>query len=283
MARILVIIISYNSEKWIRKNLNSLLSQNIVVDILLIDNNSQDLTLSIVKQEYPQIRVIELKENIGFARANNIGFEIAKSEHFEYVFLLNHDAWLDINCLENLVGACIDNNILLASPVHLNGLGNNFDHGFQKYFPSLKFETFKDLISPILYVNKITGAFMLINCKLLFEFIGFNPIYEFYGEDDDFCARVNKKYPIAIVINSLAYHDRENRKDNTYRVFNYMKASYMFQLFHSDNSFFLFKYLKVIYGICSKFKVNGFKMTLFLLNYFVFNFFKLIKNYCLYK
>ena len=98
--RILVIIVSYNFERWIDRCLGSLRESVHPVDTVVIDNCSSDSTTQLIEQRYPEVRLIKNKENLGFGRANNIGMEIAISEGYDAVFLLNQDAWIDhwYNC-----------------------------------------------------------------------------------------------------------------------------------------------------------------------------------------
>ena len=75
--RILVIIVSYNFERWIDRCLGSLRESVHPVDTVVIDNCSSDSTIQLIEQRYPEVRLIKNKENLGFGRANNIGMEIA--------------------------------------------------------------------------------------------------------------------------------------------------------------------------------------------------------------
>ena len=74
---ILVIIVSYNFERWLHPCLNSLRNTNIPVSTVVIDNGSQDNTVDRIRSEYPEVRVIPTGKNLGFGRANNIGMQIA--------------------------------------------------------------------------------------------------------------------------------------------------------------------------------------------------------------
>ena len=61
------------------------------------DSNSNDNSVSFVKENYPQIKLLELKENIGFGKANNVGLKIAREQLYDYTFLLNQDKFLKKN------------------------------------------------------------------------------------------------------------------------------------------------------------------------------------------
>lgn len=100
-----VILVSYNSEKDIKECLNSLKEQSYKnFNIFLVDNNSSDNTINIVKQNYPEVGIIENKKNYGFARGNNIGIKQAfKDKNVKYIALLNLDTVVDKNWLIELI------------------------------------------------------------------------------------------------------------------------------------------------------------------------------------
>ena len=75
--KVLVIIISYNFEQWIDRCLGSLRRSEYPVDILVLDNDSKDKTIERLRTNYPEVRLIENRKNLGFGRANNLGMQIA--------------------------------------------------------------------------------------------------------------------------------------------------------------------------------------------------------------
>jgi GT2 family glycosyltransferase len=58
------------------------------IDLIVIDNNSSDDTVHVLRSEFPNVTLIVNKDNLGFARANNQGFRYCKGE---YIFILNPD------------------------------------------------------------------------------------------------------------------------------------------------------------------------------------------------
>jgi GT2 family glycosyltransferase len=85
-----VVIVTWNSEEFIRNCLDSIfLSQvNFTSEVIVVDNNSSDETAKIVEQLYPQVNLIQNKENLGYAKGNNQGIEESRGE---YILLLNPD------------------------------------------------------------------------------------------------------------------------------------------------------------------------------------------------
>ena len=82
-----IIIVTFNSSSYISGCLTPLMEMS-GVEIIVVDNCSQDNTLAILKKDFPTVTTIPLKTNIGFGRASNRGVEESQGE---FVFLLNPD------------------------------------------------------------------------------------------------------------------------------------------------------------------------------------------------
>lgn len=94
-------IVTWNSERFIHECVEHLLAQTYKdILITIIDNASSDLTTSAVRKHYPQVRILENKENIGFAAAHNKGIRETISE---FVLVLNPDIFLMPPFIEELV------------------------------------------------------------------------------------------------------------------------------------------------------------------------------------
>ena len=96
-----IVIPNYIGEKNLQKCLDSLKSQSMKADeIIIVDNNSKDSSIEMIKnQEDASIRLIELKENGGFSVAVNEGIKASKSE---FVILLNNDTEVHEDFIRNL-------------------------------------------------------------------------------------------------------------------------------------------------------------------------------------
>ena len=96
-----VIIPNYNGKKYLGDCLRSLEKQTFgVFDVIIVDNGSTDGSQEYIKTKWPNVQLIELPENTGFANAVNVGIKAAESE---YVFLLNNDTMCDELAIESLV------------------------------------------------------------------------------------------------------------------------------------------------------------------------------------
>ena len=101
MELVTVVIPNYNGKKYLDDCLKSLKKQSYQeFKVIIVDNGSTDGSQDYIKKKYPQVELIELSENTGFANAANVGIKASDSE---YVFLLNNDTMCDENALENLI------------------------------------------------------------------------------------------------------------------------------------------------------------------------------------
>ena len=210
---VLVIIVSYNFERWIVRCLGSLRLSEHPADTVVIDNGSQDRTTELVKAGYPEVRLIETGANLGFGRANNIGTQIALKEGYDFVFLLNQDAWIDPQTIGTLVRkAGEEPRYGILSPVHLTGTGNEIETGFSTYSGIRTIEELSssENIRPLPFIN---AAFWLIPATVLRIVGGFSPLFYHYGEDKDYMNRLHYHgYLCGYSPVVSGCHDRESRR-----------------------------------------------------------------------
>jgi len=97
-----IIIVTWNSEKYIRNCLDSILlsAGDLQYEIILVDNASTDQTTNIVEGLYPQVELIQNRRNAGYAKANNQGMEESQGE---YLLLLNPDTEVLENALISML------------------------------------------------------------------------------------------------------------------------------------------------------------------------------------
>jgi GT2 family glycosyltransferase len=96
-----VIIVNYNSERFIQGCLESLHNDATPEkEIIIVDNNSTDSSTGIIERHFPSVKLIRLNKNLGFARANNVGILQSKGRH---IILLNPDTKVTPDWLINLI------------------------------------------------------------------------------------------------------------------------------------------------------------------------------------
>src|SRR3989304_303767 len=100
-----VIILGYNGREYVEECLSSVLDQDLPLDQyegLYVDNGSHDGSSALVRQRFPQARVMELDRNYGYAEGNNIGFRATSGE---FAVFLNQDTVVHRSWLRELVDA----------------------------------------------------------------------------------------------------------------------------------------------------------------------------------
>lgn len=101
MPKVSVIIINYNGKKYLKNCIGSLKKGSFKdFEIILVDNGSSDDSVTFVKQDYPEVKVLELGRNLGLSIASNKGRELAKGKYF---FFYNNDTIADKEMLTELV------------------------------------------------------------------------------------------------------------------------------------------------------------------------------------
>lgn len=220
--KISIIIVTYNGMKWISKCLASIPTE---FSVIIVDNNSTDTTVEFILQNYPKAILFQEKENLGFGQANNKGMGYALQQGSDYVYLLNQDAYLNEDTVDKLISVhkkYPEYGIL--SPIHTNASQTKLDARFSNYvgfkhnsdfYSDFVLDNDKKEIYPVPFVN---AAGWLLPKNTLLNVGGFDPIFFHYGEDDNYCQRVNYHgLKIGVVPNAYMVHDREERKENKFK------------------------------------------------------------------
>lgn len=207
MDKVLVIIVTYNAHDWIRQCLNSIDMERY--DAFVVDNASSDDTLQILQAEYPKAIVRAMDKNLGFGQANNIGLRYALDNGYDYVFLLNQDAWLLPDTIEKLIGAQKQNpEYWVLSPLQMNTEQCGVERIFNTYVNKFNVDLNSLTIQEVEFCNAALWL-LTINCVTIVG--GFDPIFPHYGEDTDFLQRVTYyKGKIGVLPSVIAYHEHKH-------------------------------------------------------------------------
>ncbi len=99
-----IVIICWNDLKVIDDCLRSILcghsSRGTLFEVIVSDNGSTDGSVEFIREHYPEIQVIENRQNLGFARGNNVGIKASKGE---WVHILNPDTVVHEGALDRMV------------------------------------------------------------------------------------------------------------------------------------------------------------------------------------
>lgn len=215
MPTILTVIVTFNGMKWLDKCLSSVKNSTIPSDIIIIDNGSTDGSVEYIKTNYPEAMLTQANANLGFGKANNIGLVHALTHNYEYVYLLNQDAWIEVDTLDKLIGVNKRNPMFgILSPLQENKSKTRLDYNFAKCCPDtlLSDALCSTRYAEVYETDFVMAAHWLISKKCLEVVGGFSPSFYHYGEDCNYVDRV-KYYgmKIGIVPTATGVHDRENR------------------------------------------------------------------------
>ncbi|WP_452602357.1 glycosyltransferase family 2 protein [Pontimicrobium sp. MEBiC06410] len=225
-----VIILNYNVCNFLELCLQSVEAAIVGLDaeIIVVDNNSKDESCSMVKTKFPNVKLIENKENFGFSKGNNIGIAEAKGE---YLCILNPDTVVAEDTFKKVLN-------FADSKTNVGIVGCKLVDGNGDFLPESKrnIPTPSIAIKKILgnansyYVNTLdenaigqtaifVGAFMLIKTKVYKEVNGLDEDYFMYGEDIDLSYKIIKAgytsyyYGETTIIH---YKGESTLKDKTY-------------------------------------------------------------------
>ena len=99
--KLAILIINWNGKPLLNKCLNSISHQTIKsIPVYVVDNGSSDESIKFIQKNYPFVKIIPSKENLGFAQGNNLGISSIVED---YIFTLNNDTILDKYCIKNII------------------------------------------------------------------------------------------------------------------------------------------------------------------------------------
>lgn len=202
-----IIIINYNTSNLINDCIESIFKKvsDIEYEIIIVDNNTENLSKTIDAAKDSRIQLLQLDSNIGFGRANNAGAKIARGRN---LFLLNPDTIL-LNNAVKILSDYLDTN-LECGACGGNLYDNYFNpiHSYRMVMPGIidSIDLFTNRkLSRLLYgknhqfnhtdkikkVGYITGADLMIPCNVFTHLHGFDGEFFMYYEETDLCKRIN--------------------------------------------------------------------------------------------
>lgn len=228
-------------------------AKNLSTEVFVVDNNSVDGSVEMVRKKFPEVKLIANKDNVGFSKANNQAIRISEGE---YTLLLNPDTVVEADTFEKVVN-------FMDSHPDAGGLGIQMLDGTGKFLPESK----RGLPTPAVafykifglsalfpkskrfgryhlgYLDKnetheveiLAGAFMVLRKSLLDKIGLLDEDYFMYGEDIDLSYRIvkagfkNYYYPEARIIH---YKGESTKKSSVNFVFVFYRAMAIFAKKH---------------------------------------------------
>ena len=262
-----VVIVNYNVKYFLEQCLKAvqIAGQNIEMEVFVVDNKSVDGSVEMVRNSFPEVKLIANEENVGFSRANNQAIHQSQGQ---YILLLNPDTIVEKDTFEK----CID---YMDHHPDAGGMGVKMIDGQGKFLPESK----RGLPTPAVAFYKITGlsrlfphsktfnryhmgfldeeeineveilsgAFMLLRKETLDKVGKLDEDYFMYGEDIDLSYRIirggykNIYFPKTRIIH---YKGESTKKRSVNYVFTFYNAMIIFARKHfSSRHASLFSFL----------------------------------------
>jgi GT2 family glycosyltransferase len=235
-----IVIPNYNGAHLMKEYLPSVINaihySNIEYEIIVIDDASKDNSVSLIKNQYPEIQIICNQKNLGFSKTCNLGIIKAQKD---LIFLLNTDVALEQNYFENQFKYFENPNTFGVMGRIMNFNGKKIEDAAR----TLRFKGHKLKADKFYYINNnkkpvytayLSGANALIDRKKLNLLNGFDEIYSpFYFEDFDLGLRAWRMGWFCIYEHySICYH-KVSASTNKLNKLNFVKMIY------NRNSFIL--------------------------------------------
>lgn len=257
-----IIILSYNTEELLRRCLASIFAKikNIPFEIIVVDNASHDTSVAMVKKDFPKVKLIENKKNLGFAAGCNRGEKEAKGE---YLFFLNSDTELIENTPEKLlrvfekyedaaiVGAMLEN--LDGTLQRSYGAFYSLPNVFRMLFGGDKAEIKRFKYNAIHKVDWVTGGCMFVKRNVFLELGGFDEHFFMYVEDMEFCYRAHLKNRNSYVDpSSIVKHVGQGSSSKTFAIVSiYQGLLYFYKKHKNPLQYIMVKVLLFLKAILS--------------------------------
>jgi len=272
MKDLSIIIVNYNAGNLLKECIESVKNSalNISYEIIVIDNNSSDNSIDLIRNRFENLKIIMNKMNVGFARASNQGINGSKGR---YILLLNPDTVILPDCLKKMVRFMEDHpegGVAGCKVLNPNGTlqlacRRSFPapsvsfyrlSGLSRLFPKSKTFARYNLTyqnpDVVQEVDAVSGSFMMIIRKALDEVGMLDERFFMYGEELDLCFRVKEKgwkvyyVPDARIIH---YKGKSSQQRKRKAVIDFHKAMYIFHKKHyASHTFFLLNWI-IILGI----------------------------------
>ena len=216
--KILIVIVNYNGKHLLEKNLKSVVDTDYDdFDIVVVDNNSQDGSIEYLKKNFPNVKVVESKENLGFGRGNNLG--VLNYPDYDAYLFLNNDVSVPKEWLKELVrvletqkdAGAVGPKVLYSKKRDgkyiINSAGIEVDKHFMAYDRYDKQED-NPKYDVVEEVDALMGGAFLVRKDVFDKAGGFNPKMFLYYEDIDLSLRIRDLgYKIIYCGKSHVFHD----------------------------------------------------------------------------
>jgi len=235
------------------KSIESLDYPKDKLEVIIVDNASNDGTTSVVKKEFPKVKIIENEYNLGVSTALNIGI---KESSGNFIFIFEDDLVLEKGCLKKLVTFSLENPKIIAAgglfyynkKNRIRNLGGKINFFTSKIKIRGKDEIYRNQYGHS-EADVVGGATLLINRKIFEEIGYFDERFFWSYEDLDWCLRLKKKgYKIIVLPEAKIFHDHKiSEKPSPFSEYHIIRSKIIFMKKYMSIITFWFFPLQIIY------------------------------------
>lgn len=190
--------------------------QSIKIDVV------ENVNYTGINVQKRQVILLDLKENNGFSKGNNLMIKFSEKYNPDYYFLLNNDTVIDLSCISILSSFITQNKAYKVVIPRINyfydnkvvwNCGGKLFWGFRKYYYAKKNESV--IKKEVMDVSFVTGCALLVSSDLVYNHKLLTEIFFFGEEDFEFSIRMKKqKVKMACVTTAIVYHKVSASKSN---------------------------------------------------------------------
>ncbi len=212
---VFAVVLNYNGYLDSKECIESLLSSNHPLSIIVVDNNSSDDSYNKLSELFPDLKFIKSEKNLGFAGGMNLGIKFALSKSAHYVILVNQDIVVTKNFLFPLLEKFKNNQTIgIASPkvLYKNNkeiiycAGGRISKILCTGVAEFQGKLAKEFGNDDRMTSLAEGCFLLVKSEVFNKVGLLNEKFFMYLEDVEFSERVLKFFKIVFVHNSVVYH-----------------------------------------------------------------------------
>lgn len=211
LPEVSILIVSYNTAQLTLDCLNSVYAHPPAgeFEVIVVDNNSHDGSPAAVAENFPQVQLFALQENLGFARGNNVAMQHATKP---ILVLLNSDTLVHSEAFTHLQRAFRDNHEMAAAGGRLLNADGSVQYGL-RYFPRIRnalseglflhhlfsgpswgeLENRRDHYQQSHRAEWVSGAYLAVRSEVYKQIGGLDAGFFMYSEDTDWCYRIQEK------------------------------------------------------------------------------------------
>ena len=256
-----IVIVNFNGERFLGKCIDSI-RENLSrrkFEMFIVDNNSKDDSVELIKRNYPEVKLIENCSNFGFSYANNQAIVRSRGK---YIMLLNPDTVITQGALDVMMDFMDKNPVVGVAGAKLLNLDGSIQYSFRR-FPTIQYVFFgrQSIFRKLFPDNRISRAYMMMDenhsknievdwvfgtgmmlrRKALEEVGIFDEDYFIFVEDTDLCYRMREEnWKVSLVADAVIFHHFGVTRDRFWKItllnhnrgmFKFFKKHYHLSLF----------------------------------------------------